>query len=303
MNTEELLLKLIATQQGISEEAAAELLFTKSEEDGKLTVKEDALKTLLASDAKRVEDLKSVATDDKTKIYDKAFAEAKKDVLTKEEKALAEKYGIEGTNFKLHDLVETIVTKQTEGLKGDLNNEDAIKKSPTYLTLERAMKEEKEALEAAHAKEVEGIQANYSRTELVTDVKSRVLGYFDNLNPVLSKKNAAYQREDFANRFDKYNYERDGDKFLMLGEDGKRMEDKHGHPVYLEKFVSEEAGKLYDFAKQSPKGGAGNGGDGGGSGGNNFKVPTNEDEFNTAIFNATSDAEIDAITAAYEVTE
>lgn len=303
MDEKEILLSFLAKQYGMTEEAAAELLYTKSEDDDTKTVlKENALQDLLAKDTERVKTLKSNALD-KTAIYDEAFNDAKKKVLGKAEKALARKYGIEGDDFKLNSLVEDIVAKETEGLKGDNTiTEDTVKKHPTYLALERTKVEEIERLTNTHQDEVKKIQADYIKTETLGTVKGKVLSFFDGLKPVLSKDSnrAANQRTDFASRFDSFNYERDGDKFLMLDGEGKRMEDAHGNPIYLDKFVEAEASKLYDFQVQSPKGGAGNGDGSGGNGGSKVTVPTNEDEYYMAIINATSSEEREAITAAYD---
>lgn len=302
MNEKEILLSFLAKQYGMTEEAAAELLYTKSEDDDTKTVlKENALQDLLAKDKERVKSLKSNALD-KTAIYDEAYNDAKKKVLGKAEKALAKKYGIEGEDFKLNSLVEDIVARETEGLKGDNTiTEDKVKKHPTYLALERTKAEEIETLTNTHQDEVKKIQADYLRTETLGTVKGKVLSFFDGLKPVLSKDatRAANQRNDFATRFNSFNYEKDGDKYLMLDSEGKRMEDAHGNPIYLDKFVEAEAAKLYDFKVQDPKGGAGNG-SGGASGGSKVTVPTNEDEYNMAIINATTSEEREAIVAAYE---
>lgn len=305
MDEKNILLAFLAKQFGMTEDAAADLLYTKSEEDDtKSVLKKDALNDLLAKDAERVKKLKTVATD-KTAIYDEAYADAKKKVLAKAEKSLAKKYGIEGENFKLDTLVQDIVTKQTEGLKGDKLDEDAVKKHPTYLALERAKTEEAETLKTQHEEAVKKIQTEYARTETLGNVKGKVLSLFDGLKPVLSKDatRAVNQRTDFADRFGNYNYEKDGDRYLVLDAEGKRMEDAHGNPVYLDKFVQNEAAKLYDFQVQNPKGSAGNGDGSTGGGSGTTNIPKSEDEYNMAILEATTTEERETITAAYEASK
>lgn len=303
MNINELLLSYLAKQLGISEDAAAELLYQKSEdENAKPVLKDDALQTLLAKDKERVTALKSTEVDE-TAIYDKAFIAAKKEILPKAEKALAKKYGIEGDSFKLNDLVKTIVAKETEGLKGDgVITEDVVKKHPAYLRLERESTDAVTTLKATHETEVSQIRADYARTETLGDVKSKVLSIFDGLKPVLSKDStrAANQRSDFAERFAAYTYEKQEDgSYLALNGEGKRIEDDHGNPISLDKLVERDAGKYYDFAKQDAKGAAGNGGDGSGG---KVTVPTSEDDYNMQILNANSPEERASITAAYEAT-
>lgn len=302
MNINEIMLAYLAKQLGITEDAAAELLYKPSEEDeNKKVLREDALQTLLAKDQERVTAIKSTAVD-KTQIYDEAYADAKKKVLGKAEKALAKKYGIEGEDFKLDTLVADIVTKQTEGLKGDGQlTEDAVKKHPTYLALERTRNEELENLKTEYETQVKTIRADYEKTETLSDVKSRVLTIFDDLKPILSKTavKAAKQRSDFAERFANYEYQKkEGEEgYLVLDAKGKRVEDGHGNPISLDKLVEREASNFYDFMIQDPKGSAGNGSEGGGNG--KITVPTSEDEYNMAIINATSPEERQSITEAY----
>lgn len=303
MDINEILLGYLAKQYGITEDAAAELLYQTSEDDkDKKVLKKDALQILLDKDKERVDNLKTTAVD-KTKIYDDAYADAKKKILAKAEKALAKKYGIEGEEFKLETLVADIIAKETEGLKGDKLDENAVKKHPVYLALERERNEEVERLTNDHTAEVEKIRADYARTEVLGDVKGKVLTIFDGLKPVLSKDatRAANQRSDFADRFANYSYEKQDDgSYLVLDSDNKRIEDGHGNPISLDKLVERDAAKYYDFAVQSPKGGAGNG-DGSGNGdGGKVVVPTSEDEYNMAIINASTAEEREAITAAYE---
>ena len=304
MNIKEILLGYLAKQLGITEDAAAELLYQKSEDDeNKEVLKDNALQLLLEKDKERVAAIKSTAVD-KTKVYDEAYADAKKKVLAKAEKSLAKKYGIEGEEFKLDTLVADIIAKETEGLKseGELT-EDAVKKHPAYLALERNRNEEINRLNTEHEDEVKKIRADYAKTETLGEVKGKVLTIFDGLKPVLSKDatKAANQRTDFAERFANYDYEKQQDgSYLVLDAEGKRIEDGHGNPISLDKLVERDAGRYYDFAVQDPKGSAGNG-DGSGNGdGGKVTVPTSEDEYNMAIINATTAEEREAITAAYE---
>lgn len=286
---------------GISEDEAAELLFTKSEDD-KLEIKDDALKTLLAKDKDRVTTIKTAAAGNKTEIYDEAYADAKKKVLAKEEKKLAKKYGIEGDDFKLDTLVADIIAKETEsGGGGKELTEDRIKKSSTYLALERAKKEELDALKNTHLEEVKTIRADYLRTETVGKVKKSVLSYFDELNPILSgdPTKANNQRENFATRFtNNYNYElQENGEPLVLDKEGKRVEDGHGNAKSLKDLVKEDANLYYDFKVQDPKGGAGNkNGDRGGS----IDVPKDKDAYTEAMLNAKTADERATIKAAYD---
>lgn len=306
MNVNEILLGYLAKQYGITEEAAAELLYQPSEEDeSKKVLKADALQILLDKDKERVESLKGEEVD-KTAIYDEAFADAKKKILPKAEKALAKKYGIEGDKFKLETLVEDIVAKQLETAGKDASkiDEATVKRHPTYLALEKAKGEEIENLKTAHSTELETLKGTYAKTETWTDVKPLILSHFDGLNPILSTdtKKAGNQRERFATDLQGFTYEKQADNsYLIVGEDGKRLEDGHGNPLTLDKFVEQQASPVFDFKKQSAKDSAENGG--GGGGGSSITVPSNQQEYEASMLNANSAAERAEIAAAYKGSE
>ena len=304
---EKILLGYIAKQYSITEEQAAALLYQKAEEgDGldKTKIKDDALTTLLSKDKDRVTALKEAV--DKTELFDQAYAKAKKEVTEATEKKLVKKYGVEDEKLKLDKLVDHIVTKQVEAAtaEGELTD-DKIKAHPTYLALERTKAEEIETLTASHASKIKEIQDGHSALETVKTVKGKVLTYFDDLKPVLSKDGtkAANQRTVFANMFEDYEYQlQEGQTDPLVLKDGKRLEDEHGNPVTLKSLVSNTAQQYYDFAVQDPKDGPGNGqGEGGGAG--TTTVPKNQEELNTAIFNAKSTEERLQIADAYEASQ
>lgn len=300
MDVIKILLKYFATQHGITEEAAAELLLKKSE-DGKQIATElsdEAAKILADKDKERVEKLKSNL--DKTKIFDEAYAKARKEELGKVEKTLAERFQLD-SKLKLDELITAIA--ESKAPKGGELTDESVKKHPLYVSLERAKATELKELTDNHKAELDKMQKTQQKASVVSAVTKSAMGYFDSFNPVLSddKVKATNQRNEFAKKFANYDYEliEGTNDYVILGEGGKRLEDGHGNALTLEAFTRQLAEPIFDFAVQSPKGNSGNSGKAGGA----VKAPANEDEYNTAIFNANSAEERAEITTAWEASQ
>jgi len=286
-----MLLAYVATQFGITEEGAAELLLTKSE-DGTVNVEtaeplEDALAILINKDKERVSSLRV----DKTAIFDDAFAKAKTKVLSQAEKNLIKEYSVEGAdNMKLPEIVAAIVEKHGKGTKKTEISEADIKKHPLFLKLEQdsaaALATQKEAFET----QIQGIEAQKAEETLLQEVLSLVSTHLDDYNPVLPKDTAraGKQRKDFIDSFKGRKYQKvNGSGFILLNEEGtERADDGHGNPVYLKDFAYSQAAATFDQKAQSGKGNGGNEGVAGGGGA--AKVYETEDEYNLAMLNANS---------------
>lgn len=299
----EIVLKYLAKVNGISEKEVAALLYPKAEKgDGldETKLNDDVLATLLSKDAERVKALSKEP--DTTEIFNKAHKKATKDEREKLEKTLRERYGIEDKTLQLDDLLTTIdaIKLEKSGGKGD---DYDVKKDPAYLALEKSKVDELAALTASHETAKTTWEKTQADKEVLGSVKGTVLGYFDELRPVLSKdaSKAANQREIFANMFDSYDYQpsdvKGEDPLIIDKATGKRLEDGHGNPLKLKDVVSTKASSYYDFAKQTDKGNAGNTG---GAGGANVEVPDSREAYDKAIREATSAEERIKIADAYE---
>ena len=300
-----LVLGLVAKQHNISEDKVAELLFSKSEADEtKLDfskIRPDALSELLTLDASRVTTIKQSI--DKTETYTKAYNDAKKDVLGKAEKTLAEAYGIEydPAKTKLDSLVKNIV-KKSNPKTGDLTD-DNIKKSQIYLALEKSKTTDLEGLKTEHAAAVNAIHAGQKAAEMMVGVKSNAGKFFDAMNPILSgdSTKASNQRSAFLNRFETFGYEKQADgSHILIESDGRRKEDQHGHPITLEQEVSKQANSMYDFKVQDNKGGDAANNNKAGGGARNVVAPADQEAFNKAILEAPTMEARQEISAAFE---
>lgn len=299
MDPIQIMLAYYAIQHGITEDAAAELLCEPSEDGNgvdRTKLKSDALGVLKTQDKVRVDKIKGSV--DKTKIFNDAHAKAVKEERGKVEKLLAEKFEL-SRELELTELVDQIAAiKAPAG--GELTEEN-VKKHPAFTTMEKTKTKEIEKLKTEYEAKLKDVETAQSKAKITKTALEIIGGYFDDLKPVLpaDATKAANQRKKFLKEFENYTYEPiDGsDKdFLIIGPDGKRLEDGHNNPLSLKAFTQREAEPVFEFAVQDDKGGPGNGGK---AGKGAVKVPTNEEEYNDAIFNATTAEERAAIADAY----
>jgi len=307
------LLGYFAKVLGISEVEASDLIFDKTEGEPtegqtvydlklkdqdpyKVTLKPDVLTSLLASDSGRVEKIKSGV--DTTPAFQKGYDKAKSEVLTAKEKELREKYDIEDTKLKLDDLLVNIIAKNSDD---DLLPDDKVKTHPLYLALEKSKLQDIETLEGTHAKALEDLQKTQEQDKVLGKVNSLVLGYFNELNPILSQDpvKAENARKDFVNKFSSYEYQAQEEGDPLIIKDGKRVEDAHGNPLSLKSLVTSAAESQYDFEVQKTKGAPGNGKDDD-KDEKTVVVPGSREEYDEAIFNAKSADERVALADAWE---
>jgi len=289
----EFLIAFLGKTLNIAPEQVADILYKKAD-DGKHTdqLNESALQSLLAADAARVQKLKG-DTDTKT-VFDNGYKKGQSEALTKMEKSLREKAGVESDKTG-EDLVLEVLSKVG---KSQLS-EDQIKLHPLYLSLESKAKAELETIKAESDKRVQEVQTGYQREKTLSAVKSKARDIFTALSPILSANPtvAANQIDEFLQKFESFGYENNGDDWVVKNGD-KRLEDAHSNPISFASLVKMEAEKRFDFQKQPPAGNAGNKNEPGQNG--NFAVPKNADEYARAIFAANTPEERLTIQTAWE---
>ena len=244
-----------------TDEELVEMIYEKDEE-GNLTVKEDAADILIGLDEKRVQRIKEEANGQATKKFDEGYKKAQKEVLTKFEKDLREKFGLESDKNGL-DLIDEIVSTASKG--GDIT-EETLKTHPLYLKLEGKQKQAFDEKYESLKSEYEGFKTDIERKRAMQGVKAKAKESFLSLNPVLSedKAKADKQIDLFLRGLDEYGYVVDGDTFIVTKGDD-RLEDAHGNPIKIEDFVADRAKEYFDFKQQTDRQSPGNRSDVGGS--------------------------------------
>jgi len=296
-----LMLKFLAKTLGITEKAAAALLFKPNAEDStKLTdeLQDNALENLLAQDAERVNIIKAAGGGDEGAKFTEGYNKGKAETLTKFEKDLRTKYAIEDKDVKGVALIEAIVQGASKENGGGKLNDDDVKKHPLFRSLETQMQEAIAAKDTEYTTKITDIESNYKRNETVAQVKARAQQLLTSKKPILPKNAVAAENQikAFLSQFDEYEYEVTGDQILLMDKTTKkRLEDKHSHALKFEDVVNDKASAFFEFQVQGAKGAPGN--ENGGSG--TIVAPSNDAEYKKAIFNAKTADERKAVHEAY----
>jgi len=287
MTLKEFLIAFLSKTYKMDEAAVAELL-----ESDETKLKADALDKLLNKDATRVTELTS------TKTFDNGYKKGQKEALDKLEKELKEEHDITSTKVGKELIAEIIAAKIPTG---DSLTEEQVKKHKTYLDLqESAAKQVKEAVKAKQA-ELDDFKKGLESKETLQVVKQKALAKFEALNPILSADagKASKQKELFLKQFESGKYRVEGDRIILLSDDGTDKTDAHGQRIDFEAHVAELAGNYYDFKKAESRSSAGNeNGNGGGSG--NKVVVKDEKDFMAQMTAAKTPEERAPIKAAWD---
>lgn len=241
--------------------------------DGETELSEDQqkeiLQKLLEEDAKRVEAIKK-SVDTKPAFQD-GFKKAQGEILTKFEKDLKEKFGLESDKMGL-ELVEELVSKKSEGGQGGDLTEDAIKRSKVFQDMESNLKKQITTVKTEYETKINEIQDGYKAEQTFSNVSQKALQIFNGLNPILpqNKTVADNQVKIFVNSLKDFKFDVQDERIVVMDKDGKVLEDGHGNSRSFEDIVKETASGLFEFKANNGGSGSGNGGQGQGGSGSSY---------------------------------
>ena len=241
--------------------------------DGETELSEDQqkeiLQKLLDEDAKRVEAIKK-SVDTKPAFQD-GFKKAQGEILTKFEKDLKEKFGLESDKMGL-ELVEELVSKKSEGGQGGDVTEDAIKRSKVFQDMESNLKKQVTTVKTEYETKINEIQDGYKAEKTFSNVSQKALQIFNGLNPILpqNKTVADNQVKFFVNTLKDFKFDVQDERIVVMDKDGKVIEDGHGNSRSFEDIVKETASGLFEFKANNGGSGSGNGGQGQGGSGSSY---------------------------------
>ena len=241
--------------------------------DGETELSEDQqkeiLQKLLDEDAKRVEAIKK-SVDTKPAFQD-GYKKAQGEILTKFEKDLKEKFGLESDKMGL-ELVEELVSKKSEGGQGGDLTEDAIKRSKVFQDMESNLKKQITTVKTEYETKINEIQDGYKAEKTFSNVSQKALQIFNGLNPILpqNKTVADNQVKIFVNSLKDFKFDVQDERIVVMDKDGKVLEDGHGNSRSFEDIVKETASGLFEFKANNGGSGSGNGGQGQGGSGSSY---------------------------------
>ena len=203
---------------------------------------------------------------------DSQYKRGQKEVATKFETKLKEKYGVSSDETGV-DLVDFILTTELEKVKG--KGDEDITAHPEYLKLKSESDRMLKAKDKEWQKKIEDLELKHARESMFSKVKERAFAELDNLRPILPEdaKKAQKWKEKYIEDFRAYDFtEQDG--MIVVLKDGKPLQDSHGYNKSFADLVKETAAEIFDFQTAESRSSAANQ-----QTQSNFAAPRNEDEF------------------------
>ncbi|HZK62397.1 MAG TPA: hypothetical protein VFC41_09980 [Anaerovoracaceae bacterium] len=223
-------------------------------------------------DAARITKLSS----DKTNQYNRGLKEG----AEKLEKAIKEKYEVESDFIGLELFDHVIETKVSE--VGSANPEEVMK-HPEVI---KALNEKDKALRAKDKEwqsKIADKEKEINKSNLFNKVKAKAIAEFENLKPILPENaNKAQALKDvLLSELVKFNYQEDGENFIILKEDGTPLKNEHGYDVTFQDHIKGHAEKYFDFKTAEERSSSAN--NNSSTAGPKVKVPKTKDEYVTMM--------------------
>ena len=250
MEIQKILTGVLAKTLNLGDGEIAELI-----KDGEGVKESDVIQKILDLDVQRVEKIKT-SVDGKEK-FQEGYKKGKEESLSKLEKQIKEKYGIQSEKLGV-ELVEEIITENSKPVETD---EETVKRSKTYQDLETRLKGELKTQKETYEQQIADINSQTQREKTLSVANKKALDIFAGLEPVLptSKQVADNQIGWFLKSMEEYDFDVQDDRIVVM-KDGKVVQDGHGNSRTFDDIVKEKAGKFFEFKKNNGSGNDGGGG-------------------------------------------
>jgi len=190
--------------------------------------------------------------------FEQGYSKAKKEERSGYEQEIKEEFGIDDTNLIGIDLMKKVVELNASKSKADPSklSEDELKAHPSVIKLLNDKDKTFQTREQELQKEFDTKLTGFQKENRFGKVSKHALSILDGLNPVLSKDpvRAANQRSILLNDLQSNDYQEEGESFIPLDKDGKRLENGHGHGITFEQLVKSKAEKFFDFKQAEDRG-------------------------------------------------
>lgn len=250
MEIQKILTGVLAKTLNLGDGEIAELI-----KDGEGVKESDVIQKILDLDVQRVEKIKT-SVDGKEK-FQEGYKKGKEESLSKLEKQIKEKYGIQSEKLGV-ELVEEIITEKSKPVETE---EETVKRSKTYQDLETRLKGELKTQKETYEQQIADINSQTQREKTLSVANKKALDIFAGLEPVLptSKQVADNQIGWFLKSMEEYDFDVQDDRIVVM-KDGKVVQDGHGNSRTFDDIVKEKAGKFFEFKKNNGSGNDGGGG-------------------------------------------
>jgi len=226
------ILEFLAKTLNMPAEEVTDLYNTGDEND----ISEDAYKTLLEKDKERVKELR-----------DKGYSKATKEQRSAYEKEIKEAYKLESDKVGL-ELISELVETKTANPKSI--SEDAVKKHPLYVALEKSKEAIKDEVSKEWQTKLDAKEKEYTQKENAAKAKELHYQTFKELGIAFSsdEKKAANQMKMLAELINQGKaFEFVEGTVIVTDSEGKPLEDEHGNKIKYKDLVKSVALEYFDI--------------------------------------------------------
>jgi hypothetical protein len=225
---------------------------------------------------------------------DSQYKRGQKEVATKLETKLKEKYGVSSDETGV-DLVDLILTTELEKVKG--KGDEDITAHPEYLKLKSESDRMLKAKDKEWQKKIEDLELKHTRESMFSKVKERAFAELDNLRPILPEdaKKAQKWKEKYIEEFKNFEFTEQDRVFVVL-KDGKPLQDSHGYNKSFADLVKDTASEFFDFQTAEQRSSSANQQVQSSA----FAVPKNDEEYVRRVSEAKTPEERIAIKESYQ---
>ena len=225
---------------------------------------------------------------------DSQYKRGQKEVATKFETKLKEKYGVSSDETGV-DLVDLILTTELEKVKG--KGDEDITAHPEYLKLKSESDRMLKAKDKEWQKKIEDLELKHTRESMFSKVKERAFAELDNLRPILPEdaKKAQKWKEKYIEEFKNFEFTEQDGVFVVL-KDGKPLQDSHGYNKSFADLVKDTASEFFDFQTAEQRSSSANQQVQSSA----FAVPKNDEEYVRRVSEAKTPEERIAIKESYQ---
>lgn len=207
---------------------------------------------VLKIDAERIAKIKS--SYDNT--FQNGYAKGKVESLTDLEQRLKEQHGFD-SDLKGVELVSALL--ETKSVKS-ATTEDDVRRSKTFLEAEKVHKKQLADLKAESEAAVLGVKKQIEKANTFSVIKEKAEVLLNTKGAVMPKspKVAQNLKNTFFDNLQKFDFEKaENGEFLVLQE-GKILQDAHGHTRNLDSLISEMSEEFFEFQANNGGGNAAN---------------------------------------------
>ena len=224
---------------------------------------------ILELDAERVAKYKKENNDQ----YNRGVKKGASDI----EKELKEKYELDSDLLGV-DLIDHLVVKKVEETKAAGTKD--VTKHPDYIRLQVSIEKQLKDRDKDWEEKIKVREAEFNKAKIFEKVSKKGLTNLRVRNPILPSDpdKVQYWEDVYQNELRKRDYMENGDDLVVLGEDGKPLQNDHGNPITFNQFTNDIANKIFEFPKAEERSSAGLHIERG-TGGDGFIPPKTEDEY------------------------